>query len=265
MQELIQLHLCGSFDEHGREDSWKSALVSALPISQLADLKQEDRESMAKCALCPCSGKEIAKFVPIKKDTISSFKHESTVTKIYHWIMAYLETSLNFTHERSPQRREPGLRSFLHQAKESKGYLSYTRVNARILTCELLKEWAYEHRHCSDREMDLHVMCRYKERPGSFVLFLPACQPDLASQVCGPSAVLPRQVVSFSGTRHTEVLRPCSTGSGRKANTVPRAPEYWESPMVSYVASGRRRAGVSIGLLRLVASTDSHHDWRRPL
>mmetsp|Transcript_21998 Transcript_21998/g.51599 ORF Transcript_21998/g.51599 Transcript_21998/m.51599 type:complete len:695 (-) Transcript_21998:187-2271(-) len=118
--ELIQLHLCGSLDEHGREDSWKSALVSTLPISQLADLKQE----------------EIAKFVPIKKDTISSFRHESTVTKIYHWIMAYLE---------------------------SKGYLSYTRVNARILTCELLKEWAYEHRHFSDREMDLHVICRYKE------------------------------------------------------------------------------------------------------
>ena len=103
MQELIQLHLCGSLDEHGREDSWKSALVSTLPISQLADLKQEDRAagpdrgSTAKCAVCPCSGKEIAKFVPIKKDTISSFRHESTVTKIYHWIMAYLENLIELS------------------------------------------------------------------------------------------------------------------------------------------------------------------------
>ncbi|CAE7641766.1 unnamed protein product, partial [Symbiodinium pilosum] len=102
------------------EGSWKSPLVSSLPISRLADLKQE----------------EIAKFVPIKKDTISSFTHESAVTKIYHWVMAYLE---------------------------SKGYLTYTRVNARILACELLKEWAWEHRHYGDREMDLYVVCRYKE------------------------------------------------------------------------------------------------------
>ena len=42
-QELIRLHLCGSLDEQGREGSWKSPLVSSLPISRLADLKQEDR------------------------------------------------------------------------------------------------------------------------------------------------------------------------------------------------------------------------------
>ena len=46
-KELIQLHLCGSLDEHGREGSWKSPLVSTLPISQLADLKQEDGHSKA--------------------------------------------------------------------------------------------------------------------------------------------------------------------------------------------------------------------------
>ena len=140
-----------------------------------------------------------------------------------------------------------GPSTLLPQAKESKGYLSYTRVNARILTCELLKEWAYEHRHFSDREMDLHVMCRYKERPGRVVLFLPPCQPDVASQVCGTPAVLPRQVVSFSAARHARSALPFLHWQGRKANTVPRAPEYWENPMVSYVASGRRRANVSTG------------------
>ena len=102
--------------------------------------------------------------MPIKKDTISSFTHESAVTKIYHWVMAYLDA----------QRRPSDMclllslgdiTLVLHSTKESKGYLTYTRVNARILACELLKEWAWEHRHYGDREMDLYVVCRYKEFP----------------------------------------------------------------------------------------------------
>eukprot|EP00435_Cladocopium_sp_Y103_P046108 s15_g13.t1 len=54
---------------------------------------------------------------------------------------------------------------------EIKGYLRYTRVNARILCCELLKEWAYENRHLSDRAVDLNVACRYKAFVGHLLYF----------------------------------------------------------------------------------------------
>ena len=39
--------------------------------------------------LPPPSVQDIAKLVPIRKDLVSSFSHESTATKVYQWIMAY--------------------------------------------------------------------------------------------------------------------------------------------------------------------------------
>ncbi|CAK9088278.1 unnamed protein product, partial [Durusdinium trenchii] len=123
--ELIQLHLVETDTGSG---SWHSPVVANLPTSRLGDMKQE----------------EIAKLVPIRKDLVSSFSHESTATKVYQWIMAY---------------------------EEAKGYLNYTRVNARILACELLKEWAYEHRHLGDRGIDVHCLCRYKEFAGHLLYF----------------------------------------------------------------------------------------------
>eukprot|EP00913_Durusdinium_trenchii_P003565 g3297.t1 len=61
--------------------------------------------------------------------------------------------------------------SLFESCREAKGYLNYTRVNARILACELLKEWAYEHRHLGDRGIDVHCLCRYKEFAGHLLYF----------------------------------------------------------------------------------------------
>lgn len=124
--DLIQLHLIGSVD--AGDGQWSSPVVAALPTSRLGDMQQE----------------EIAKFVPINKNQVPHYSHESTATKIYQWIMEYMEI---------------------------KGYLRYTRVNARILCCELLKEWAYENRHLSDRAVDLNVACRYKAFVGHLLYF----------------------------------------------------------------------------------------------
>ncbi|CAJ1398898.1 unnamed protein product [Effrenium voratum] len=124
VEELIQLHLCS---DHAAE-GWSSPLVANLPITRLGDLRQED----------------IARYVPIRKDLVSTLSHESTATKIYQWIMAY---------------------------QESKSYLSYTRVNARILACELLKEWAYAHRHLQDRDVEMQAVCRYKEFAAHLLYF----------------------------------------------------------------------------------------------